>query len=225
MQQLPLPDCVPAGSAVWQLALDLQAPPAAEDVQLLSDDERSRIARLRRPADRMRSIAGRAALRRLLGHAVSVAPQRLRFGAGAHGKPQLLSHEGPAFNVAHSGRYVLVALGGGTIGALGVDVEQRDGSMDATALAPHALTLEERLALAASRHDTTIFYDYWSAKEAALKALGVGVSEHLQQVTVLRQPGRRLQLRHQMAHWPPLQACLLPAPFQYSAALAWHTKD
>lgn len=225
MQQLPLPDCVPAGIAVWQLALDLQAPSAAEDVQLLSDDERARIARLRRPADRVRSVAGRAALRRLLGLSIAVAPQQLCFGAGAHGKPELRSHHGPAFNVAHSGSYVLIALGGGTTDALGVDVEQRGSSVDAAALAPHALTLEEQRALAASRHDANIFYDYWSAKEAALKAVGVGVSEHLQQVTVLRQTGHRLQLRHQMAHWPPLQACLLPAPIQYSAALAWHTKD
>ncbi|WP_343731861.1 4'-phosphopantetheinyl transferase superfamily protein [Duganella sp.] len=225
MQPLALPDCVPAAISVWQLALDLQAPLAPADLQLLSDEERARIGRLHHPADRMRAVAGRAALRRLLGAALSCAPQHLRFGAGQHGKPHLLGPQRLAFNVSHAGEYVLIALGGDGIDAVGVDVERRDPVADVAALAPYALTAQERQALEHEAQPAATFFDIWSAKEAALKALGVGVSEHLLQLGVQHRPGPGLQLRHRVAHWPALRGCQLPAPFQYSAALAWHTKD
>lgn len=225
MQSLALPDCVPAAITVWRLALDLQAPLAPADLRLLSDEELERVARLRRPADRVRAVAARATLRRLLGEALSCAPRRVRLGAGGHGKPRLLARHGPAFNVAHAGECVMIALGGEGIAAVGVDVEHRDPTADVAALAPHALTAEERLALAADAHPAHTFYDYWSAKEAALKALGVGVSEHLLRLSVRRPPWPRLQLRHAMTGWPALHGCMLPAPFEYSAALAWHTKE
>ncbi len=225
MQPLALPDCVPAAISVWQLALDLQAPLAKVDVQLLSDEERARIARLHHPADRMRAVAGRAALRRLLGAALSCAPQYLRFGAGRHGKPHLLGQQGPAFNLSHAGEYVLIALGGDGIDAVGVDVERCDPAADIAALAPYALTAQERQALEHAAQPAAIFFDFWSAKEAALKALGVGVSEHLLELGVQYRPGPGLQLLHRVAHWPALRGCRLPAPSQYSAALAWHTKD
>lgn len=225
MQPLALPDCVPAAISVWQLALDLHAPLAPADLQLLSDEERMRIARLHHPADRMRAGAGRAALRRLLAATLSCAPQRVRFGAGRHGKPYLLGQQGPAFNVAHAGEFVLIALGGDGIDAVGVDVERHDAAVDVTALTPYALAPQEREALDDEVQAAAIFFDIWSAKEAALKALGVGVSEHLLQLSVQRQSGYGLRLHHRVAHWPALKGCLLPAPSQYSAALAWHTKD
>ena len=225
MQRLPLPDFISADIAVWQLALDLDAQPALEDAQLLSDDERARAQRLRRPDDRLRAIAGRAALRRLLALAVDVNPRSLRFGYGAHGKPLLQSHSGPAFNVAHSGACVMIAIGVGTVSAIGVDVERRDDAIDVEALASYALTPSERSALAADGNTSAAFYSYWNAKEAALKALGVGVAEYLQRLSVRRCATAGLRVRHDLTHWPQLQVCALPAPPHYSAALAWHIKD
>ncbi|MGA0585297.1 MAG: 4'-phosphopantetheinyl transferase family protein, partial [Castellaniella sp.] len=87
------------------------------------------ITRLRRPDDRLRSLVGRALVRRLLGRCLGLTPAAIPLGAGPCGKPMLAaddsdapsgSHPVPHFNIAHSGGLVLVGVGPGP---LGVDVE------------------------------------------------------------------------------------------------------
>lgn len=76
----------------------------------------------------------------------SYAPERLRFEAG--GRPHL--PEGPGFSIAHSGAHVVVAAC--EEGNIGVDVE---------------LPAESRLGEPTLRE--------WSAREAVVKALGLGL--------------------------------------------------
>ena len=229
--RVSLPAQVPAGVEVWRLELDLPAPLASGDWALLDAGERARAQRFHRHADRLRLVAGRAALRRLLASRVGGAPDGLRFGAGPYGKPFLDGRAGLAFNVAHSATCVLIAVDMGTVhtgaglGALGVDVERHAAGHDLAALAAYALGPEERRALAAAPDPVAAFFQIWSAKEAAFKALGVGLGEHLQRLRIELdpQPGLQLSLRvrHDVADWGALQACTLPAPANFSAALAW----
>ncbi|MFM9433997.1 4'-phosphopantetheinyl transferase [Janthinobacterium sp. CG_23.3] len=233
MARLPLPDEAPPGVEVWRLELALEAPLAQADWELLSEGERARALRLHRHADRLRSVAGRAGLRRLLAERVGAAPRQLEFASGAYGKPYLLHQSGlpsgaaasadMAFNVAHAGNCVLIALGAApAVAALGVDVEMHDAGIELAALAAFALTPQECLAMHAAADPLADFFLRWSAKEAALKALGVGVGEYLRQVAIDRQDGKRLKCTHHMPDWPSLQICPLDVPGNFSAALAWH---
>jgi len=54
-------------------------------------DERDRMGRFRFAKDRRRYLIGRGLLRSLLGHYLDLAPQGLRFGTAAAGKPHLAS--------------------------------------------------------------------------------------------------------------------------------------
>ena len=219
MQRLRLAEGVPEGLEVWCLVLDLNAPVADDDDRLLSRAERQRAQRLRHHADVVRAVATRAALRRLLSAHTGIAPEKLVFTHNAYGKPALANAVGPAFNVAHSGSVALIALA--PDGAVGVDVERCRPEAE---LAPlHGLVLspsEQRDHISGA---TLPFMERWVVKEAVLKALGLGIADHLQTLSVSPSPVPPISycLEHSLPVLSPLQAWPLPAPSGYVAALGY----
>ncbi|MFQ6018930.1 MAG: 4'-phosphopantetheinyl transferase family protein, partial [Kiloniellaceae bacterium] len=106
---------------VWRVALDVGPKHAAGLEAMISADERARAARYRRAENRIRFIAGRGTLRRLLGAYLRRDPRALAFGYGAWGKPVLIEGGGLAFNLSHARDLALVAVARGC--DVGVDVE------------------------------------------------------------------------------------------------------
>ncbi|MFD1837117.1 4'-phosphopantetheinyl transferase [Paracidovorax cattleyae] len=222
----PLPPEVPPALRAWRVPLHLEAPIPADDWAVLSPAEADRAARLRQPADRVRSACTRAALRRLLGERMGLPPQDVPLAAGAHGRPALaglVGRERLDFNVSHSGAYALIALAESPW-SVGVDVERCDafgahGLADLAALESLVLSARERAASPAARPD---FPTSWTVKEAVLKCLGLGVAEHLPHVCVARRAagGVGVVLEGPLQD-SALQACVLAAPPGYAAALAW----
>jgi 4'-phosphopantetheinyl transferase len=100
----------PAPGVVTVFAARLSAPPAAMDV-LRGDTtalEQARATRFLRPDDTLRHRLGRAIVRPRLAPLVGSAPTHGPIVTGAHGKPVLASGA-PAFNLSHSGDWVLCA--------------------------------------------------------------------------------------------------------------------
>ena len=213
-----LPPQVPPAIRAWRVPLQLEAPIPADDWAVLCPAEADRAARLRQPADRVRSACTRATLRRVLGERMGLAPQDVPLAAGTHGRPALVEWEGLDFNVSHSGEYALIAMVDGPW-AVGVDVERCDAFADPVALESLVLSPRERAALPAARLD---FPTVWTVKEAVLKCLGLGVAEHLPHVCVERREagGVGVVLEGPLRD-PAVQACVLAAPPGYAAALAW----
>jgi 4'-phosphopantetheinyl transferase len=58
------------------------------------------------------------------------------------------------------------------------------------------------------------------AKESVLKALGLGISEHLQAVSVLAGAGEGYEIAHDHPEWADIKAWPIGAPDGYAAALA-----
>ncbi|MFT3800836.1 MAG: 4'-phosphopantetheinyl transferase superfamily protein [Burkholderiaceae bacterium] len=165
----------------WQIDLD---EPALDAMRaLLADDEQARAARFARPllADRYRRAHG--ALRWLLGRHCGVDGGRLRFGANAHGKPVLREAPGapepaalPHFNLSHSDGHALVAICDDA--PVGVDIEALRALGDPDDWAWSQLSERERAQWRAlpDEHRAAAFLRGWTRKEAALKALGVGLA-------------------------------------------------
>lgn len=218
MTPLPLPSSAPRGVEVWRLDLDLVGPLREEDWASLSDDEQRRAAKFFKYEDRVRSVATRAALRRLLAERLQRAPAELRFAANRYDKPQLADASGLEFNVSHSGAFALIALSRG--GAIGVDIERRDETVDIEGLSALVFSREER---ALDDRSVEAFFDRWAAKEAVLKALGLGIAEHLQSLSVWRRSrtASEYALRHAHEDWSDARAWELQAPAGYAAALAF----
>ncbi|WP_010627978.1 4'-phosphopantetheinyl transferase superfamily protein [Halomonas sp. KM-1] len=218
MQRLPLAESVPTELEVWQLLLDTGREPTPDAWRLLSHTEQARARRFHHLADRVRAVATRAALRRLLSERVGVAADALTFSENAYGKPLLSGVEGPAFNVSHAGNVALIALA--SSGAVGVDIERQHTDAELEALYDLLLSPSER-----AEHDGgeggLPLIERWVVKEATLKALGVGIAEHLPALSVFLSSGQRnaYRLDYRLAA-PPLEAWAISAPAGYIAALA-----
>ncbi len=171
-----------AGGAVDLLLIDLDPgrPVAAVALGLLSEEERQRAARLRRPEDRERFVAARAALRMALGERLDLPPESLRFVLSGHGKPGLEEHD-VAFNISHAGRRIALAIGTASVG---VDVERIGRPADPLRLARACLAGEEVARLEVAVDPSLEFARIWTAKEAVLKAVGSGFAIPLESFTV-----------------------------------------
>ena len=177
-QQLP-----PAPDEIHVWRIDLAAGSGRRaDALLLTPDESERAARLLSEDKRALFIAGRSALRRLLGMYLGVSPRTLAFRYGLHGKPALVTEEtmaALAFNFSHSEDLALLAVA--TARAVGIDIEYRRRNISVAPFARHILTPSETAALQqlpAERH-TQALLTAWTRKEAYLKALGVGLAQSL----------------------------------------------
>jgi len=102
-------------------------------------------------------------------------------------KPCLARCQNPAdwrFNLSHSGECAVLALTQGR--AVGVDIERMRGAVNWQGVAQTAFSVSEQAALMAvppvQRLD--LFYRLWTAKEAYLKACGLGLGTPLEAVSV-----------------------------------------
>ena len=243
MRRLALPEAIPSDVEVFRLDLDPGAEVPVEDRQVLSREEAVRAGRFHHRADRVRFARTRAALRRLIGDRLGIAASAVRFDVNHRGKPRIhcaCSATPPLrFNVSHSGAHALIAVSPRR--SVGLDIERRDPDRDQAELWSLILSPRER---AASERERPEFFDCWSAKEAVLKAVGIGVGDHLQRLSVLMsgrddlfggEPGEArsaspesagtdrswFRLHCEGVAWPGIRACRLPVPSGYAAALAW----
>lgn len=146
----------------------------------LAPDERARAARFL-PVVRRRFVACRGRLRTILGGLLGVQPAEVRFHYGPRGKPELADggDEGWRFNISHSGDVALVALARSDVG---IDLEIESPSHDsswAELVAPSILGGGELREWTGSLPGTRIrsLLATWVAKEAVLKATGVGIGD------------------------------------------------
>lgn len=161
---------------IWRIELD-----AAADVQsseILSPDERVRAERLKIPLVRARFVAGRTALRRLLGSYLGIMPQTVHIQYASHGKPEIANANrgGLQFNLAHSDSLALLAVLHDH--PIGIDLEKLRPITNSNAeyIASTAFTPAERDALAGVSDDAYQigFFRCWTRKEAVMKAHGDG---------------------------------------------------
>ncbi len=213
----PAPALLPGVCHVWW-ARPADVHPEHHD--LLAEADLERQARMRRVADRRRSVVAAAVTRLVLGAALGVRPARLavdrtcRECGGPHGKPHLPDAPGVHFSVSHSADCVVIAVG--RDGPLGVDIEEVApwATADLDEVAQLTLAPEERAVLA--RQPTAAralaYTTYWTRKEAAVKATGEGLAAALDELVVsppaaaprvLRWDGRRdVPTLHEL-HPPP----------------------
>ncbi len=154
---------------------------------VLNETERERHGRFLFARHRHLFLVARALVRVTLARYVAGAgapcsPAALRFAFNEHGRPDLdLSHGlGPVrFNLSHTDGLVVMLVGRGD---LGVDVEDITRRTSGLNIAEHFFApaeVEELLAFAGVHGDALAksrFFDYWTLKEAYIKARGMGLA-------------------------------------------------
>jgi 4'-phosphopantetheinyl transferase len=170
---------------VWYVCPEPDVPPRLRDryEELLSDDERERFRRFVFDADRLRYLVAHALVRTTLSRYADVPPHAWTFSQNEYGRPEIA---GPAhaprcrFSLTHTRGLTAIAVT--ATAAIGVDAERiatREYNSDIAQrfFAPSEAVSLEALSPAEQRR---VFYDYWTLKEAYLKAIGVGMSAPLQ---------------------------------------------
>jgi len=194
--------------------------------ELLSKAEREQETRFYFANDRRRYLLTRALVRTVLSRYFLISPKEWAFSKNAYGRPEVVNVEaneaGVSFNISHTHGLIILAVAKRR--ALGVDIvnlQSREASMDVAAryFAPAEV---EVLSSTARDRQHYRFFEYWSFKEAYVKARGMGLSVPLdkfsfyypQDCTVEMKIDR--ELGDDAGRWQFWQFC--PAP-EYLAAV------
>jgi 4'-phosphopantetheinyl transferase len=156
-------------------------------LDLLSDDERAKGARLRHEPERRRSVTAALLLRAALAQRTGTPPELLPIDrrcddcGGPHGRPRL-ADSALELTVTHSGDRVGVGIATGV--PIGLDVEPLEQKRITEGMAGLACTPNEERWLDAHAGDAyaDAFLRLWTAKEAVLKALGTGLMKPMTEV-------------------------------------------
>jgi len=141
----------------------------------LTTSELERAERYHFTKDKHRFIICRSFLKLILSEHTGLKTSELTLEKDAHKKPFLSSHASVFFNVAHSAEYGLIAIGNSPIG---VDVEKVNHDWDYSVTAPFIFGKSEINKLANADDKISLFFKYWTRKEAIVKATGKGIDEN-----------------------------------------------
>jgi 4'-phosphopantetheinyl transferase len=193
---------------------------------LLSADESLRHRRFLFAEHRHQFLISHTLLRKALSHYVDVAPAAWVFAANAHGKPEIAGPTGMlplCFNLSHTRGLAVVAV---TLSSeIGVDVENVQCREVGLELAERYFAADEVACLRRLQgaERKSLFFEYWTLKEAYLKARGLGLSLPLDAFAYSLTEGRPPQVSFSppivddRADWQFVQLVLPPC---YKVAVA-----
>lgn len=164
---------------VWRVFLDVSTVEVDSLLRFLSVDEVTRAERFHFERDQKRFIVARGILRTLLGSYLKKPPGKICFEYNSHGKPMLVHTPGDdsiCFNLSHSGACALYAI---TLRKnIGIDIESIRENVSVEQVAQQFFSKNEISSL--EKIDISkrpgLFFQYWTRKEAFLKARGEGIS-------------------------------------------------
>lgn len=171
---------------VWLIQTDLPAAELARLAGLLDAGERARAAGFALPGPRARFVAAHAAARLVLGARLGLAPDRISWRRGRHGKPELAGDPPPVrVSLSHCGRYAMLAVTDRR--PLGVDLQRLPGHLDVTRMSARYYPPAEAEHVAAGADPAERADRYallWARKEACVKAEGRRLTEGLRLPTL-----------------------------------------
>ncbi|WP_410052134.1 4'-phosphopantetheinyl transferase family protein [Bradyrhizobium sp. SZCCHNRI2049] len=147
---------------------------------LLSREELEQERRFHFDHDRIRFLITRAMSRLTLSRYSPILPEEWRFTSNRFGRPEIQNDsaaaQGISFNISHTRELVAVAVGRHM--QLGVDVENSLRRAAPIDVASHFFSRREADDLLAlpSESQSQRFYEFWTLKEAYIKARGMGLS-------------------------------------------------
>jgi 4'-phosphopantetheinyl transferase len=214
---------------VWRASLDLPAELLQRLAKTLSANENERAGKFLIVRTRERFVAARGMLRQLLGMYLGLDPDKIEFQYGPQGKPSLLARHDSnvSFSVSHSQAMGLFAFCSGR--EVGVDIEEVKADFKGMQIASHFFSGEEIAGLAKLPPDLAdeAFFQYWTGKEAYVKARGEGLSLPLRDFSIGFGNGKQV-LRDEVGRAWSCYA-LEPAPGFAGAVVAagegWTLKD
>jgi 4'-phosphopantetheinyl transferase len=172
---------------VWFAFLDVNSFQIKKMLATLSVDEHERAMRFHFEKDKDRFIAAHGILRNLLGKYLEMNPSMIQFEYNSNGKPLLKPNQGSSildFNLSHSGTIAVYAIS--CCGKIGVDIELIRHDIEVMEIGKRFFSEAEFNILKRFQHDKIheLFFQFWTRKEAILKAMGAGISFPMKKINV-----------------------------------------
>ena len=163
---------------------------------LLTPEERARKARYYFEKNRHEYLLTRALCRGVLSRYEPVAPAAWAFSENSHGRPEIASPAGNGlcFNLTNTNGLIACLVARDR--EIGVDVEDTERRGETVVIADRFFSPIEVSALHAvpEAGQRARFFDYWTLKEAYIKARGMGLAIPLDQFSFLIEPGEPIRI-------------------------------
>jgi len=186
LRPIKYPEPIIEGSIhIWTAQLDTWKPHTQKLRDLLSDQEIKRLDRLKIHSKKDEFLSSRGILRIILSLYTGKDPDRIKLGSTSAGKP-ILPGSPIEFNVSHSRDMFICGIS--VKSKIGLDIQEvySISSLDkivSNYLSPAEYQYLENLQSSDMRQDH--FFAIWTAKEAYLKAVGDGIKENFNQVSLI----------------------------------------
>lgn len=164
---------------VWVAKLGARDPPSPSEFSILDHHERRRAERFVLSEARFVYVRAHAFLRHVLSRYATVEPGDWRFQEDRYGRPELVRRLGvPSlrFNLSHTRGLVAIVVA--LDRDVGVDAECVERRVELMRIAEHFFTSHECTVLRSLPHDLRCerIIEYWTLKEAYVKARGLGLA-------------------------------------------------
>lgn len=165
-------------------------------LQYLPEAGKLRVRDRQNLTSKLHTVAGELLARYSVGHYLGKPEQEINLMFGEKGKPHIENLVDIHFNISHSGHYVVCAVAPQEIG---IDVERiRKANLR---IAERFFSPSEIHDLMACEEKTRMqyFITLWTIKESYLKAIGRGLTQHLNSFTIVRNGDSYLLTGNQQA--------------------------
>lgn len=197
----------------------------------LDEVERHRAARFVREDTRQRYVLAHGGLRAVLSRYLGVTPDAVSLDRSATGKPSLTrerrDRSSITFNLSHAHGRALIAVAQAQ--EVGVDLECIRSELEVVKLSKRYFTCSEHTAImqAPEEQRAMRFFRYWVAKEALLKAQGIGLRGLSDCEIRIERDGVDMEVQARLGaqFTDTLQVRLLPCETGWEAAVAAQSVD
>ena len=152
-------------------------------LQFLPEAGRERVRDRLNSSSKLHTVAGELLARYSVGQYLGKADQEINLVFGDKGKPHIDNLKNVHYNISHSGHYVVCAV---ATAELGIDVERvRKVNLR---IAERFFSESEISDLMACNEEDRMHYfiTLWTIKESYLKAIGRGLTQHLNSFTICK---------------------------------------
>jgi 4'-phosphopantetheinyl transferase len=196
-------------------------------LQSLPEAGRARVKDRLNTISKLHTVAGELLARYSVGQYLETPNQEINLVFGEKGKPHIGNLQNVHFNISHSGNYVVCAVASTEIG---IDVERvRKVNLRIAERFFSATEIQDLMKLGDDER-MQYFITLWTIKESYLKAIGRGLTQHLNSFTIIKH-NESFQLTgneeaegygietHQLSHDYMMAIC---APLPYSSAKVYY---
>lgn len=166
---------------LWKISIKDQMDQIDSLAKYLSPAELEKVSRYHQQKDKNRFIVGKGMLRCILSLYTGNDPAEITFESGLNDKPEILNHS-LHFNVSYSNDGIIIGVSEDPIG---VDIEYIHPEFTYESMLDGCFMDVENQVITSSANPRKLFYQFWTRKEALLKATSLGLGDYLKEFSCL----------------------------------------